>query len=1008
MANDKVTFAKGNTPLPADIIPGRLIVAEDTGDTYLDTELNKRIQLKDGTKVANVNGQVAGYLDVGGTTPNTMLGDNTGSVIAGSSLKSNSRGSFIGGNGSDIGTADKRASYILTTGQGNKLNASYTILSGMGLFANAGASVCVGSYSILDSNYSILNVASEYTKMKVSKNSITLIDCTADGFSSANEEASRVELTSDILNSWRTQGKMEQIAQYNRVAFAYGSSNNVSGNNNYVYGSYCTTSGQFNKQVNSSDSTVSGEFNITRRDNNIVIGDRNEGDSTGQMFEIFGTDSYSSGQGMLVGNHLIDKDRDTPKLVLGQCNAVATTPSYLVVGSGTTTDYLTVADIPDNSSKTVGVNGDINVNIQPGYPDLTIVEGNTPTAIPDDSYDKLYKVPTTDTTVYKLMVGFGFGGTGASHPNYPDWKKYSDWKLIGYVVKELPTVGEDGIIYYQSVDDSNTCIVCFYSNNSWHLNRIISLSSPFRVAVFQDIQRKNSLELHKDDVMQLSQFPEVGQSDAVPSPTKPSQLVNKKYVDEIKQQVGAGFTPQIVESLPTVGDPTVLYLVLKEGTAPQGNIYNEYLWIDGAYEHIGDTDTLMTVDNALSPTSENPVQNKVIYNALGKKLECTPITFTTLTNAEHIVELLTYIREHQAANTIGMYYLSTPVNFDHTISATDSTPEYSVRTTIAAVITALYVANGSIKINSIYSDGGMVTVGSNNAITAISPTTRIAFDYNESNSYRPVALGTMKKYTDDKVTNKLDVIPISLTSTTIEERRTEFLTTIRSHFTESNEIKFFFLKSPTSLKFELHYDADVGNPEYNLTATFAGLISVAYFASNGHMILQGFTMSVPYMTVDGSNNITLIAPASIPVIGYETTQTYRPVALDTMKLYVADAPDATCSQAINDYTFDFSKGQMLTANIDMSANTTLMFGLGSNANAKYVGRTISACITNKSTSAARTITFDSGTGITRVVGVEGGSADSLSVPALKTVKLNATLLKTASGFVVYIEYKQIN
>ena len=363
MANDKVTFAKGNTPLPADIIPGRLIVAEDTGDTYLDTELNKRIQLKDGTKVANVNGQVAGYLDVGGTTPNTMLGDNIGSVIAGSSLKSNSRGSFIGGNGSDIGTEDKRASYILTTGQGNKLNASYTILSGIGLFENAGASVCVGSYSILDSNYSILNLASQYTKMKVNKNTITLVDCTAAGFSSANEEASRVELTRDILNSWITQGKMEQIAQYNRVAFAYGSMNNVSGSNNYLFGSYCTTNGQFNKQINSSDSIVSGEFNITRRDNNIVIGDRNEGDSTGQMFEIFGTDSYSSGQGMLVGNHLIDKDGDTPKLVLGQCNAVATTPSYLVVGSGTTANYLTVADIPDNSSKTVGVNGDINVNI---------------------------------------------------------------------------------------------------------------------------------------------------------------------------------------------------------------------------------------------------------------------------------------------------------------------------------------------------------------------------------------------------------------------------------------------------------------------------------------------------------------------------------------------------------------------------------------------------------------------------------------------------------------------
>ena len=276
-----------------------------------------------------------------------------------------------------------------------------------------------------------------------------------------------------------------------------------------------------------------------------------------------------------------------------------------------------------------------------------------------------------------------------------------------------------------------------------------------------------------------------------------------------------------------------------------------------------------TVDDALSATSENPVQNKVVYNALAEKLECTPITFTTSTNSEHIVELLTYIREHQTANTIGMYYLSTPVNFDHTISATDSTPEYSARATVSAVITVLYFTNGSIKINSIYSDGGMVIVDSNNTITAISPTTRIAFDYNDTNSYRPVAL-------------------------------------------------------------------------------------------------------------------------------------------DTMKLYVADAPDAVGAVADNACTFDFSKGQMLTANIDMSADTTLTFGVTGNNNAKYVGRTISACITNTSTSTARTITFDSPTGITRVVGVESGSADSLSVPANKTVKLNATLLKNSSGFVVYIEYKQIN
>ena len=255
---------------------------------------------------------------------------------------------------------------------------------------------------------------------------------------------------------------------------------------------------------------------------------------------------------------------------------------------------------------------------------------------------------------------------------------------------------------------------------------------------------------------------------------------------------------------------------------------------------------------------------------------------------------------------------------------------------------------------------------------------------------------------------KLDVIPISLSSTTPEEKRTELLTKIRSNFTAgTSRLELFYVRS--SVKYALHYDASATGPEYDLTATFGGIVSAVHNGTDNSMILQGIYSNYPYMIVDSSNNVTYIGPTPIPVIDYGTqTQTYRPVALDTMKLYVADAPDTISAVADNACTFDFSKGQMLTANIDMSADTTLTFGVSGNNNAKYVGRTISACITNTSTTAARTITFNSPTGITRVVGVESGSADSLSVPANKTVKLNATLLKDAAGFVVYIEYKQIN
>ena len=94
----------------------------------------------------------------------------------------------------------------------------------------------------------------------------------------------------------------------------------------------------------------------------------------------------------------------------------------------------------------------------------------------------------------------------------------------------------------------------------------------------------------------------------------------KAYTDKIKEQLSVGFTPKIVDSLPAAGQNNILYLVLKEN-GQEGNIYNEYIWIDNKYEFIGNTDTSFIVDNALSATSENPVQNKVIKGELDKKIE---------------------------------------------------------------------------------------------------------------------------------------------------------------------------------------------------------------------------------------------------------------------------------------------------------------------------------------------------------------------------------------------------
>ena len=50
-----------------------------------------------------------------------------------------------------------------------------------------------------------------------------------------------------------------------------------------------------------------------------------------------------------------------------------------------------------------------------------------------------------------------------------------------------------------------------------------------------------------------------------------------------------GFHAEIVSALPATGEPNILYLVTKS-TAASGNGYDEYLYINGAWELIGSTD----------------------------------------------------------------------------------------------------------------------------------------------------------------------------------------------------------------------------------------------------------------------------------------------------------------------------------------------------------------------------------------------------------------------------------
>lgn len=50
-----------------------------------------------------------------------------------------------------------------------------------------------------------------------------------------------------------------------------------------------------------------------------------------------------------------------------------------------------------------------------------------------------------------------------------------------------------------------------------------------------------------------------------------------------------GFEAQIVEALPPTGEDGIMYLVLSEDGGVEQDIYNEYIWVNGKFEKIGNT-----------------------------------------------------------------------------------------------------------------------------------------------------------------------------------------------------------------------------------------------------------------------------------------------------------------------------------------------------------------------------------------------------------------------------------
>lgn len=100
-------------------------------------------------------------------------------------------------------------------------------------------------------------------------------------------------------------------------------------------------------------------------------------------------------------------------------------------------------------------------------------------------------------------------------------------------------------------------------------------------------------------------------------------------VNNINSQINSliGFTATIVNSLPSTGEVGVMYLKLNTSASVEGNIYDEYIWVNNKFEKIGSTETTVDLSGYVTQTEMNiqlANKAKINHGHLSRDIEITP------------------------------------------------------------------------------------------------------------------------------------------------------------------------------------------------------------------------------------------------------------------------------------------------------------------------------------------------------------------------------------------------
>ena len=100
-------------------------------------------------------------------------------------------------------------------------------------------------------------------------------------------------------------------------------------------------------------------------------------------------------------------------------------------------------------------------------------------------------------------------------------------------------------------------------------------------------------------------------------------------VNNINSQINSliGFTATIVNSLPSTGEVGVMYLKLNTSASVEGNIYDEYIWVNNKFEKIGSTETTVDLSGYVTQTEMNTQlanKAKINHSHLSHDIEINP------------------------------------------------------------------------------------------------------------------------------------------------------------------------------------------------------------------------------------------------------------------------------------------------------------------------------------------------------------------------------------------------